>query len=105
MFAVPRQKKPLLPAHSRKRKTTSNIEEISFDSSARQEYLTGFHKRKQARIKLAQEENAKKARQEKLATRKQVGRILIAKQHKAGTNGEVRCVMTGDEKLRNTCRT
>ena len=46
--------------------------EISFDNDARQEYLTGFHKRKQQRIKHAQEEAAKKAHQEKLDTRKQV---------------------------------
>jgi hypothetical protein len=39
--------------------------------------LTGFHKRKQQRIKNAQEENAKRARQEKLEMRKQVRRTNI----------------------------
>lgn len=72
MFAKPRPKKSLLPPPSKKRKTTSTIEEISFDDGAREEYLTGFHKRKQQRIKHAQEEAAKRARQEKLETRKQI---------------------------------
>ncbi|EFY97598.1 nucleolar protein 12 [Metarhizium robertsii] len=72
MFARPRPKKSILPPPSKKRKTTSTIEEISFDDDARTEYLTGFHKRKQQRIKHAQEEAAKRARQEKLETRKQI---------------------------------
>ncbi|KEY67384.1 hypothetical protein S7711_07594 [Stachybotrys chartarum IBT 7711] len=72
MFAKPRAKKSTLPPPNKKRKTTSNIEEINFDNDARQEYLTGFHKRKQQRIKHAQEEAAKKAREERLETRKQV---------------------------------
>ncbi|KAG6038189.1 hypothetical protein E4U41_004474 [Claviceps citrina] len=72
MFAKPRPKKSPLPPPSKKRKTTSTIEEISFDQDARQEYLTGFHKRKLQRIKHAQEEAAKRAREEKLETRKQI---------------------------------
>lgn len=72
MFAKPRPKKSILPPPSKKRKTTSAVEEVNFDLDARQEYLTGFHKRKQQRIKLAQEENAKRAHQEKLEMRKQV---------------------------------
>lgn len=51
---------------------TSAVEEVNFDFEARQEYLTGFHKRKQQRIKNAQEEAAKRARQEKLELRKQI---------------------------------
>lgn len=72
MFAKPRVKKSILPPHYKKRKTTSDIEEISFDNDARHEFLTGFHKRKQQRIKHAQDVAAKRARQEKLDTRKQV---------------------------------
>ncbi|KAG6011978.1 hypothetical protein E4U43_008009 [Claviceps pusilla] len=72
MFAKPRPKKSPLPPPSKKRKTTSTIEEISFDDTARQEYLTGFHKRKLQRIKHAQEEAAKRAREEKLESRKQI---------------------------------
>lgn len=73
MFAKPRPKKsPLPPAPSKKRKAVHSIEEISFDNSARTEYLTGFHKRKVQRQKHAQEEAAKRARQEKIEMRKQV---------------------------------
>ncbi|OAA66243.1 protein required for cell viability Rrp17 [Cordyceps fumosorosea ARSEF 2679] len=72
MFAKPRVKKSILPPLSKKRKNTSEVGEVTFDNDARQEYLTGFHKRKQQRIKNAQEAAAKRARQEKLDTRKQV---------------------------------
>ncbi|CAM1508502.1 Fc.00g053500.m01.CDS01 [Cosmosporella sp. VM-42] len=72
MFAKPRPKKSLLPPPSKKRKTTSAVEEVNFDFDAREEYLTGFHKRKQQRIKNAQEEAAKRAREEKILLRKQV---------------------------------
>ncbi|KAM5342722.1 hypothetical protein ACJ41O_013688 [Fusarium nematophilum] len=72
MFAKPRPKKSILPPPSKKRKTASAVEEINFDNDARQEYLTGFHKRKQQRIKNAQEEATKKARQEKIEMRKQI---------------------------------
>jgi hypothetical protein len=72
MFAKPRPKKNILPLPHKKRKATSGVEEVNFDFEAREEYLTGFHKRKQQRIKNAQEENAKRARQEKLDMRKQV---------------------------------
>ncbi|KAK3197366.1 hypothetical protein GRF29_1536g1524455 [Pseudopithomyces chartarum] len=57
-----------MPPPSKRRKTAA-IAEISFDPSAREEYLTGFHKRKVARQKLAEEENAKKERAEKLRQR------------------------------------
>ncbi|RBR22637.1 hypothetical protein FVER53590_07814 [Fusarium verticillioides] len=72
MFAKPRPKKSILPPPSKKRKMTSAVEEVNFDFEARQEYLTGFHKRKQQRIKNAQEEAAKRARQERLELRKQI---------------------------------
>jgi ribosomal RNA-processing protein 17 len=48
-------------------------EKIEFDFSAREEYLTGFHKRKVARQKFAQDEAAKKEKEEKLRFRKEVG--------------------------------
>lgn len=73
MFAKPRPKKSILPpAPSKKRKAAHAIEEITFDNGARAEYLTGFHKRKVQRQKHAQEEAAKKARQERIDLRKQV---------------------------------
>ncbi|TQS32569.1 hypothetical protein Golomagni_07109, partial [Golovinomyces magnicellulatus] len=72
MFAKPRPKKSILPFPSKKRKNTSAVEEVTFDNDARQEFLTGFHKRKQQRIKHAQDVAAKRARQEKVETRKQI---------------------------------
>ena len=71
MFAQPRIRKTA-PPPPKKRKTTHAIEEITFDKDARSEYLTGFHKRKQARIKHAQEVAAEKAREERIEMRKQV---------------------------------
>ena len=47
-------------------------EKIEFDFSAREEYLTGFHKRKVARQKFAQDEAAKREKEEKLRFRKEV---------------------------------
>lgn len=77
MFAKPREKKGLLIPPSKKRKTTHAVEEINFDNDARSEYLTGFRKRKQARIKHAQGIAAEKARQEKIELRRQVGNGLV----------------------------
>ena len=60
---------PAAPVRKR-RKSTPAIEEITFDTTARQEYLSGFHKRKQQRIKNAKEEAAKREREEKIVARK-----------------------------------
>lgn len=72
MFAKPRPKKSPLPSAPSKKRKAHAIEEIAFDNSARADYLTGFHKRKVQRQKHAQEEAAKKARQERIDLRKQV---------------------------------
>ena len=73
MFARPRPKKSALGGPPpKKRKASHAVEEIKFDPDARNEYLTGFHKRKVQRTKRAQEEAAKRARQEKIDLRKQV---------------------------------
>ncbi|KAK1760460.1 nucleolar protein 12-domain-containing protein [Echria macrotheca] len=72
MFAQPRVKKNALQPPPKKRKTTHAIEEITFDRDARAEYLTGFRKRKQARIKQAQEIAAKKEREARIELRKQM---------------------------------
>ncbi|KAI2473751.1 nucleolar protein 12-domain-containing protein [Annulohypoxylon bovei var. microspora] len=72
MFARPRPKKGLLVPPPKKRKVQYSTEEIKFDSDARSDYLTGFHKRKLQRIKNAQEQAAEQARQEKIELRKQV---------------------------------
>ncbi|KAI9748892.1 MAG: hypothetical protein M1815_002887 [Lichina confinis] len=55
-----------------KRRKTAKVEEIQFDDNARQDYLSGFHKRKLERIKRAQDEAAKKEHAEKLELRRQV---------------------------------
>ena len=62
----------------KRRKKTPAIEEISFDFGAREDYLTGFHKRKLQRIKHAQEEAVKKEREERIAARKRVSGHLRA---------------------------
>ena len=67
---------PIVPPR-KKRKSPSAIEEIAFDLSAREDYLTGFHKRKLQRIKHAKEEAAKKDREEKVNARKIVGLNLF----------------------------
>jgi ribosomal RNA-processing protein 17 len=72
IFNHPRPKKSVLPPLPKKRKTDHKIEEISFDFDKRADYLTGFHKRKVARIKLAQAEAEKKAREERVGVRKTV---------------------------------
>lgn len=61
------------PPPNKKRKIkTVHEEKIDFDPAAREEYLTGFHKRKVERRKHAEQENAKKEKEEKLRFRKEV---------------------------------
>lgn len=62
----------------KKRKTVHKVEEITFDKDARTEYLTGFHKRKQARIKAAKAQAEEEARLERIRLRKQVRTWTIA---------------------------
>ena len=76
MMLGKRKAVPMLPPSKKKRKTTPAIEEINFDLSAREDYLTGFHKRKLQRTKRAKEEAAKKEREEKIAARKLVSLLL-----------------------------
>ena len=66
-----------LPPPRKKRKSTSAIEEISFDPAARADYLTGFHKRKLQRIKHAKDEAAKREREERITARKLVRLYLL----------------------------
>lgn len=72
-----------LPPPKKRRKPVPTIEEIRFDASAREDYLTGFHKRKLQRIKNAKEEAAKKEREERVQARKQVC-SSIPKNHHSG---------------------
>lgn len=88
-----------------KRKTTSAVEEVTFDNDARHEFLTGFHKRKQQRIKFAQEQAAKQARQEKLETRKQVLACPGDLEPLPSTNEDgSRCVTSASAKSSNTLK-
>lgn len=59
---------------TKRRKIESKVDEVNFDYDARQEYLTGFHKRKVQRTKAAQDAAARRARQERIEERKKVGR-------------------------------
>lgn len=61
----------------KRRKLENAVEEISFDPDARHEFLTGFHKRKVQRIKLAQEHAEKRAREEKREERRKVQRLQL----------------------------
>ena len=74
------------PPPNKKRKIKTITEEkIDFDLAAREEYLTGFHKRKLARRKHAEEENAKKEKEEKLRFRREV-RFPLPQNHSGGRN-------------------
>ena len=65
------------PPAKRRRIETAAVEEIKFDIAARQEYLTGFHKRKLLRAKHAQEAAEKKARLERIEERRKVRASLL----------------------------
>jgi hypothetical protein len=60
------------PPTKRRKLNTVTVEEVKFDDSARADYLTGFHKRKVARIKHAQEQAAKKEKEERRVEREEV---------------------------------
>jgi len=69
----PRRSKSKMAPPTKKRKIeVTAVEEIAFDTSARQDWLTGFHKRKLERAKHAREIAEKKARAERVEQRKQV---------------------------------
>ena len=77
---IGRHKLPgLAPPPKKQRKSASPIEEITFNFGAREDYLSGFHKRKLQRIKRAREEAEKKDREEKVTARKLVSRSLVKK--------------------------
>ncbi|KAK0665516.1 putative ribosomal RNA-processing protein [Cercophora samala] len=71
MFIQPRARKTA-PPPPKKRKVQHAVEEVTFDRTAREEYLTGFHKRKLERKKHAQQIAEQKAREERIETRKQI---------------------------------
>ena len=55
-------------------------EELTFDPSARNEYLTGFHKRKEARKEAAREAAIKREKQDRIRERKQVNSPKLREQ-------------------------
>ncbi|KAF2435048.1 hypothetical protein EJ08DRAFT_388157 [Tothia fuscella] len=64
------------PPTKRRKINTVTVEEVKFDDSARADYLTGFHKRKVARIKHAQEQAAKKEKEEARRDREDVSCVI-----------------------------
>ena len=62
----------MVPPPKKRRKVDPKVEEITFNPKDRQDYLSGFHKRKVQRQKQAQAEAVRKEREEKLAARKVV---------------------------------
>ncbi|KAF2994855.1 hypothetical protein E8E13_003966 [Curvularia kusanoi] len=77
------------PPPNKKRKIkTVHEEKIDFDLAAREEYLTGFHKRKLARRKHAEDEAAKKEKEEKLRFRRELRqqRKVDLEKHVSETN-------------------
>lgn len=70
---VPRPKKSVLPPPPKKRRREdASVEEVNFDFGQREEYLTGFHKRKVERAKQAKLEASKREREERIQQRKEV---------------------------------
>ncbi|KAK0739275.1 nucleolar protein 12-domain-containing protein [Apiosordaria backusii] len=82
MFVQPRVRKTA-PPPPKKRKVQHTVEEVTFDRTARTEYLTGFHKRKLERKKHAQQIAEQKAREERIEARKQIreGRKQALEEH------------------------
>ena len=64
---------------AKRRKVASKVEEVNFDPAAREEWLTGFRKRKQQRAKHAQEAAEKRAKEEARLERKRVRITLLGK--------------------------
>jgi len=62
----------MAPISKRRKLDSKQPSEIIFDPSARQEYLSGFHKRKEARRENARETAAKEAKEERVRDRRQV---------------------------------
>ena len=59
-------------APAAKKRRVDQLDSISFDPSSREEYLTGFHKRKQQRIQDSRESAAKKDKEQRVRERRQV---------------------------------
>lgn len=68
---------------AKRRKIVSTIDHVTYDPAARQEYLSGFRKRKQQRIKEAQKLAKEKDRLQKIEDRRAVSDIALAEQDSA----------------------
>ena len=77
MYAKKRKADLSNPPPKRRKSKASAIEEISFDPDARQDYLTGFHKRKLQRAKYAREQAMERGRLEKIEARKNVRQFIL----------------------------
>ena len=75
MYARKRKVDLSIPPPKRRKNKTPAIEEIAFDVSAREDYLTGFHKRKLQRAKQAREQATERERLEKIEARKKARRL------------------------------
>jgi ribosomal RNA-processing protein 17 len=62
----------MAPLPKKRRLNPNQPQEILFDPSSRADYLTGFHKRKQARIQHARETAAKREKEERVKERQQI---------------------------------
>ena len=62
----------MAPATKKRRVDPTQIEELTFDPAARQDYLSGFHKRKQARIEHARDAARTREREEKVRERQEM---------------------------------
>ena len=62
----------MAPLTKKRRLDSQQPAELNFDVSARQEYLSGFHKRKVARKENARETAIKRDKEERVVQRKQV---------------------------------
>ncbi|KAL8660175.1 MAG: hypothetical protein Q9202_006771 [Teloschistes flavicans] len=81
----------------KRRKGEPAIEEITFDFDNREDYLTGFHKRKLQRIKHAKVEASKKEREDKIAARKAMreNRKAELQEHVEAVNAAVKAAEEG----------
>lgn len=68
---------PVKNLKKRKLAAAPKVEEINFDSANREEWLTGFHKRKVQRAKHAADNAAKQYKEDKKAMRKKVQAFLV----------------------------
>ncbi|KAK0282834.1 hypothetical protein LTR91_006567 [Friedmanniomyces endolithicus] len=82
----------MAPLSKKRRLDSQQPAELNFDVSARQEYLSGFHKRKIARKENARETAIKRDKEERVVQRKQMRdqRKKDLEQHIAEFNAELR---------------